>query len=141
MTESTFVIPSWSYQVQRGAAAVISGSGTLVAVEMIFTTAGSFVSAALLNSRAACVCTMAKRTAADRFSDRNLPDITQQASCAFGSMSEPGPTILPTLFFSARKASGTGMFAASARPAPISLIMSGYGIPEDQLISLFGLSP
>ena len=67
--------------------------------------------------------------------------MTQHASWASGSMSEPGPTILPTLFFSARKARGTGILAASARPAPMSLIMSGYGIPEDQLRSVFGLSP
>src|SRR6185437_11919371 len=123
--ESTLGIPFSSNQVHLGAAFSIKGAGTFVASEMILMTPASFAAAALLNSRPAWVCTMAKRTAADLLAARNFEDITQQASWAFGSISEPAPMILPTLFFSARKASGTGILAASACPAPISLIMSG----------------
>src|SRR5262245_51829558 len=85
-----FGSPSSVYQVQRGAAAVIKAAGTLVASEMILTTSGSFSAAALLNNRAAWVCTIANRTAADLLAAKYELDMTQQASWASGSMSEPG---------------------------------------------------
>ena len=41
------------------------------------------------------------------------------------AMSEPGKAIFPVLFFSARKARGTGMFAASTWPTPSARTRSG----------------
>ena len=112
-------------QVQRGAAADTRPSGTLVASEMILITAGSFAAAASLKMRAACRCTIAKRTASDRSLPSSLAGAAKHASCVPGSMSEPGNAIFPVLFFSARKASGTGMFAASTWLAPSARTRSG----------------
>src|SRR6476619_5234994 len=66
--DSTLGIPFSSNQVQRGAARSI--------------TSASFAGSALLNSRPASVCTIAKRTAAHLFSGWHFEDMTQQASWA-----------------------------------------------------------
>ena len=55
-------------------------------------------------------------------------DITQQASWAFGSISEPAPMILPTLLrLGEDRRAAHGMLAASAWPTPIELDHVGIG--------------